>query len=118
MTTQQDKLVDFVHAHAFTVEADGAMSPPMRIPETFSAVPVTELETFLAGWVAASVTYELIAQAEALERQVQYHGLGPHGPCVRCETRTLIAGDLRRRARAVPDWQELQRKDEVLTDLS
>lgn len=95
-------LPDFIAAHGLTVTSAGKIEPELTTAEYFSVVPVDELEIFLAGWLAASIAAELVAQAEALERWVQYHGLGPHGPCLRCETRTLIAGVLRRRAAALP----------------
>lgn len=44
---------------------------------------------------------ELDAQADAIDRRIQYHGLGPHGVCARCEAWAVIAGDLRRRAAAI-----------------
>lgn len=48
-----------------------------------------------------AVAEELEAQADAIDRRIQYHGLGPHGVCARCEAWQVIAGDLRRRAAAI-----------------
>lgn len=51
--------------------------------------------------VDAAIAAELDAQAEAIDRRVQYHGLGPHGVCQRCEAWRVIAVDLRGRAAAI-----------------
>lgn len=56
---------------------------------------------YLAPFARLNAAEELEAQAEAIERRIQYHGLGPHGVCARCEAWQVIAAALRRRAAAI-----------------